>query len=389
MRVPSLLSPSPQAPTRLPPLPPPPPPACLAAGGVPARAGARGGRRGRRVSWTGLGGVGGDRGGAGHHRQRGCARVPVGAGGPPPRARCSALLPLLPSAAAGAAAPLAPSACRGARSRADPPRRVRQSMGNPNCTACRARQAVKIAVAADAANLGGERVKFGAVEQRLTDILSGVASLSQVPDTVGGRGRECWGGCGGRWQARRTLHPRDVLFFGCPGSPAAPPPLLRWQHALQPPHPPHPPPSLQQAEEALLRPARARIVLRERRRRPGRTGKKDTHYQVGRAWARARLPLPCLCLVLGLALLCAGAGTDWPHSPSPALRWDSPGCPCPCPALLRIKEQPGQAGVACVPPRLLVSRHAPPRAATAPAPCLRCTCVQVLFDGHREEDGAW
>lgn len=49
---------------------------------------------------------------------------------------------------------------------------------------CSARQAVKIAVAADAANLAGERVKFGAVEQRLTDILSGGASLSQVPDTV-------------------------------------------------------------------------------------------------------------------------------------------------------------------------------------------------------------
>lgn len=54
----------------------------------------------------------------------------------------------------------------------------------------RARQAVKIAVAADAANLSGERVKFGAVEQRLVDILSGRASLSQVPDTV--RPGRCW-----------------------------------------------------------------------------------------------------------------------------------------------------------------------------------------------------
>ena len=44
-------------------------------------------------------------------------------------------------------------------------------------------------MAADAANLSGERVKFGAVEQRLTDILSGGASLSQVPDTVRGQGR--------------------------------------------------------------------------------------------------------------------------------------------------------------------------------------------------------
>lgn len=50
----------------------------------------------------------------------------------------------------------------------------------------RVRQAVKIAVAADAANLRGDQVKFGAVEQRLTDILSGVCPLSQIPDTVGG-----------------------------------------------------------------------------------------------------------------------------------------------------------------------------------------------------------
>ena len=46
------------------------------------------------------------------------------------------------------------------------------------------RQAVKIAVAADAANLRGGRVKFEAVEARLCDILSGGAALSQVPDTV-------------------------------------------------------------------------------------------------------------------------------------------------------------------------------------------------------------
>ncbi|EFN59651.1 hypothetical protein CHLNCDRAFT_133132 [Chlorella variabilis] len=70
------------------------------------------------------------------------------------------------------------------------------------------RQAVKIAVSADAASLKGDHVKFGAVEERLCDILSGGASLSQVPDT--------------------------------------------------------------QAEELMLRPAKARIVLRERRRRPGR-----------------------------------------------------------------------------------------------------------------------
>jgi hypothetical protein len=56
----------------------------------------------------------------------------------------------------------------------------------------RARQAVKIAVAADAANLSGERVKFAAVEQRLTDILSGGASLSQVPDTVRAERRRIW-----------------------------------------------------------------------------------------------------------------------------------------------------------------------------------------------------
>ena len=48
----------------------------------------------------------------------------------------------------------------------------------------RTRVAVKIAVAADAAHLAGERVQFGAVEQRLLDILSGGAPLSQVPDTV-------------------------------------------------------------------------------------------------------------------------------------------------------------------------------------------------------------
>lgn len=43
---------------------------------------------------------------------------------------------------------------------------------------------MKIASAADAANLRGERVKFDAVERRLCDILSGSAPLSQVPDTV-------------------------------------------------------------------------------------------------------------------------------------------------------------------------------------------------------------
>ena len=69
---------------------------------------------------------------------------------------------------------------------------------------------MKIAAAADAANLAGERVKFGAVEQRLTDILSGGASLSQVPDTVGGAGlgraRQGWGGRrGAATQARHAL----------------------------------------------------------------------------------------------------------------------------------------------------------------------------------------
>lgn len=53
---------------------------------------------------------------------------------------------------------------------------------------------MKIAVAADAANLSGERVKFGAVEQRLVDILSGRASLSQVPDTVRQAGAGVLGG---------------------------------------------------------------------------------------------------------------------------------------------------------------------------------------------------
>lgn len=38
---------------------------------------------------------------------------------------------------------------------------------------------------------------------------------------------------------------------------------------------------MQQAEEVLLRPARARVVLRERRRRPGRSNKADIYYQVG------------------------------------------------------------------------------------------------------------
>lgn len=37
---------------------------------------------------------------------------------------------------------------------------------------------------------------------------------------------------------------------------------------------------MQQAEEALLRPVRARVVLRERRRRPGRSNKADIYYQV-------------------------------------------------------------------------------------------------------------
>ena len=58
------------------------------------------------------------------------------------------------------------------------------------------RQAVKIAVAADAANLRGSRVKFEAVEARLCDILSGGAALSQVPDTVSlgsdGAPAACW-----------------------------------------------------------------------------------------------------------------------------------------------------------------------------------------------------
>ena len=51
-------------------------------------------------------------------------------------------------------------------------------------TCCSVRQAVKIVLAADAANLAGDRVKFGAVEDRLLDLLSGGASLTQVPDTV-------------------------------------------------------------------------------------------------------------------------------------------------------------------------------------------------------------
>lgn len=49
---------------------------------------------------------------------------------------------------------------------------------------CRVRQAVKIAVSADTKHLQGERVKFDAVEDRLCDILSGGAPMSQVPDTV-------------------------------------------------------------------------------------------------------------------------------------------------------------------------------------------------------------
>lgn len=46
-------------------------------------------------------------------------------------------------------------------------------------------------MAADAANLSGDRVKFSAVEERLCDILSGGASTSQVPDTV--RAGSGWG----------------------------------------------------------------------------------------------------------------------------------------------------------------------------------------------------
>lgn len=39
-------------------------------------------------------------------------------------------------------------------------------------------------MAADEANLRGERVKLAAVEGRLLEVLSGGAPLSQVPDTV-------------------------------------------------------------------------------------------------------------------------------------------------------------------------------------------------------------
>lgn len=49
---------------------------------------------------------------------------------------------------------------------------------------CSTRVAVKTAVAADDANLRGERVKLAAVEGRLLEVLSGGAPLSQVPDTV-------------------------------------------------------------------------------------------------------------------------------------------------------------------------------------------------------------
>lgn len=58
----------------------------------------------------------------------------------------------------------------------------------PGPPRCSTRVAVKTAVAADEANLRGERVKLAAVEERLLEVLSGGAPLSQVPDTVRGDG---------------------------------------------------------------------------------------------------------------------------------------------------------------------------------------------------------
>ncbi|KAL4447661.1 hypothetical protein ABPG75_004880 [Micractinium tetrahymenae] len=90
-------------------------------------------------------------------------------------------------------------------------------VGTVDAPVFRTRVAVKTAVAADEANLRGQRVKLAAVEGRLLEVLSGGAPLSQVPDT--------------------------------------------------------------QAEEAALRPPqRARIVLRDRRRRDRRHN--DDWYQV-------------------------------------------------------------------------------------------------------------
>ena len=65
------------------------------------------------------------------------------------------------------------------------------------------------------------------------------------------------------------------------------PSTIRPAHAghLHPASQP-PPGAAQQAEAALLQPARARVVLRERRRRPGRTNKADIYYQVRVAWTR-------------------------------------------------------------------------------------------------------
>lgn len=50
--------------------------------------------------------------------------------------------------------------------------------------AFRARQAIKVALAADAKNMGGEDVVWEQLEQRLEDILAGQTALEDLPDTV-------------------------------------------------------------------------------------------------------------------------------------------------------------------------------------------------------------
>jgi hypothetical protein len=140
----------------------------------------------------------------------------------------------------------------------------RGSRLSPPPAACRTRQAVKIAVSADAANLRGDRVKFGAVEERLCDILSGGASMSQVPDTVGRGG----GGRAGQMGAppAATGCAWQSCHLPCT-HPVTPYRMLQSEHAAAAVPPLPSPRAAQQAEEMLLQPARARVVLRERRKR--------------------------------------------------------------------------------------------------------------------------
>lgn len=125
---------------------------------------------------------------------------------------------------------------------------------------------------------------------------------------------------------------------------------------------------LQQAEELMLRPAKARIVLRERRRRPGRHNSVSRYevlfhshpHEEGTWWGRRR---GCCsrCAVLRWAGLAAPAAF-WPGlaagcpnpSPCPAAAWCARGArcltvPCPCTAGRRCWGVQADAGGAAPP----------------------------------------